>query len=80
MTKATRRGTRPSPIPNVTAGCKIQVINENTMKWDTLAEVAYTPAQINKVLNKYGLLNGWVLWLGGREFWESTDGNLATRA
>jgi hypothetical protein len=50
------------------------------MKWDTLAEVAYTPAQINKVLNKYGLLNGWVLWLGGREFWESTDGNLATRA
>ena len=52
---------------NVWASCKIQQINEDTFKWETIAECAYTPNAIRKELKKHGLEFAWINVLGNRE-------------
>lgn len=56
-------------IPNVVPGCRIQVINEDTMRWETIASVDYTPKAIQVALKTHGLASAWVQWQCGREFW-----------
>ena len=53
----------------VTAGCKVQVINEKTFQWQTIAETCYTPRHINEVLKTNKLTSAWVVWMCGREMW-----------
>lgn len=63
----------------VTAGCRIQVINEDTWKYETVAEVVYTPYAINQALKKHKLQSAWVNLYGSRELWSVSKGRLATR-
>lgn len=73
---------KPEPIDNlnVVPGCILQCINEATLRWDTLGEIAYTPKAINDYLKESKRDNVWVLFLGGRELWWRTEGRLAEKA
>ena len=64
----------------VTAGCRVQVINETTWKYETVAEVVYTPYAINEALKQNKLQSAWVSLYGDRELWTVSKGKLATRA
>lgn len=64
----------------ITAGCYIQVINEATWKYQTVAEVVYTPYAINQALKKNKLQSAWVNVYGTRELWMASKGRLAKQA
>lgn len=64
----------------VTAGCRIQVVNEETWKYETIAETVYTPYAINQVLKKHKLQSAWVNLFGNRELWMVSKGRLANHA
>lgn len=64
---------------NIVAGCKVQQINEDTMKWETIGEVLYTPYSINQFMKQHKLASVWVNILGSREMWFKGKGRLATR-
>jgi len=58
--------------------CKIQRINEDTMKWETIGKTTYTPYHINEFLKANKLKSIWVNVLGNREMWFVGKGFLAT--
>ena len=55
---------------NTYTTCKLQVINDKTMKWETIGECVDTPnakkAAINKLTKKYGK-NIWSKGISGRK-------------
>jgi len=70
-------------IPNIVPTASLQIINESGEKpiWQTLErDILYTPAAINKALKKRGLDSAWIRFMGSRELWQQTDGNLAKRS
>ena len=54
---------------NIVAGCRVQIINFETERYQTIAETVYTPRHINDVLKSHKLQSAWIYWLGGRELW-----------
>jgi len=71
-------------IPNIAPTSSLQIINdkgENRERpiWQTLEEILYAPAAINAALKKRGLETAWVYFMGSREMWQQTEGNLAKR-
>lgn len=65
---------------NVVGGCKFQIINEDTMKWETLGTDAYTPKHINDFMKKNNLKWVWVNFLGQHEMWTATNSTLAKQS
>lgn len=65
---------------NVFASCRIQIINETTWKYQTIAEVVYTPYAINQALKKSKLQSAWINLNGNRELWMVSKGRLAKQA
>lgn len=53
---------------NVWANCKIQVINEETMKYETIAEVPYTPKHIKQAMKKNNVKSAWIYFMGERTY------------
>ena len=64
-----RKTGKPIPVKNlnVWVTCKLQVINEDTMKWETLAEINDTPNSIKSYMKKHNLTFVWVKHIYGRE-------------
>ena len=57
---------RPEPIPNIWPNCKIQVINHETNRWQTVAECLWTPNAIKATIKRLKIKNAWVLFMGER--------------
>jgi len=68
---------KPAP-PVIWTGCKVQIINESTGKFDTIAQCIYTPRAINDAMKQHGLTTCWVRWTCGREMWRAGN-QIATR-
>ena len=65
---------------NIVAGCKVQMINEKSRKWETLGTDSYTPKHINDFMKKNKMKWVWVYFCGERQIWNVTKGKLAERA
>jgi hypothetical protein len=64
---------------NIVGGCKFQMINEKSMKWETLGTDSYTPKHINDFMKKNKMKWVWVYFCGEREIWNVSKSKLAVR-
>lgn len=60
---------KPPKLGSIVPDCKIQIINESTMKWKTLAVVTDTPRHINEAVKELSgkYRNLWVKHCYGRK-------------
>lgn len=64
-----KRTNKPASIDNlnVWVTCKIQIINEDTWKYQTIDEVPWTPKHIKQAMKKHKLASAWIWVMGDRE-------------
>lgn len=53
---------------NVWANCKIQFINEETNKFQTVCEVPYTPKHVKIAMKKHNMKSAWIWFMGERTY------------
>lgn len=58
---------------NVWVNCKIQVINEDTWKYQTVCECLWTPKEIKKAMKKHNLKAAWIWVMGDRTYQFASD-------
>lgn len=75
-----KRTKKPEMVGSVVpGGFKLQIIDDEVLKYRTVGITGYTPREINEALKRAKLKGGWIKTDWGREWWDRGE-HLAKRA